>query len=177
MSTEREDTPRHEVAGTREPASVAEVHLDAGEARPRGRRQPAQWRMIFVTGLFAATVYAATEGLLRMAVDAPPATSPGREAPAPAPPGEGGPAPGGPAPATGPTPAPAPAPAPGATPATAGERPSPAGETPAAGDPGDTNEAEPAEGPRRAAPPKSSDEEAPEFRESADNNISLPIDI
>jgi hypothetical protein len=33
------------------------------------------------------------------------------------------------------------------------------------------------EAPRRAAPPKSSDEEAPEFRESADNNISLPVDI
>lgn len=30
---------------------------------------------------------------------------------------------------------------------------------------------------RRSAPPKTADEEAPEFRDSADNNISLPIDI
>jgi hypothetical protein len=37
-------------------------------------------------------------------------------------------------------------------------------------------EAEP-DAPRRAATPKTSDEEAPEYRESADNNISLPIDI
>ncbi len=44
---------------------------------------------------------------------------------------------------------------------------------PVPGDPADAD----AEGPRRAAPPKTSDEEAPEFRESADNNISLPIDI
>ncbi len=36
---------------------------------------------------------------------------------------------------------------------------------------------EEAEGPRRAAPAKPSDEEPPEFRESADNNISLPVDI
>jgi hypothetical protein len=49
-------------------------------------------------------------------------------------------------------------------------------ETPAApDDPADADAG--AEGPRRAAPPKTSDEEAPEFRESADNNISLPIDI
>ena len=41
--------------------------------------------------------------------------------------------------------------------------------------PPDTNEAEEVQ--RRAAPPKSSEEEAPEFRDSADNNISLPIDI
>jgi hypothetical protein len=41
----------------------------------------------------------------------------------------------------------------------------------------DTNVDEAAEGPRRAAPAKPSDEEAPEFRESADNNISLPVDI
>ncbi|MFO1425984.1 MAG: hypothetical protein U1F11_03225 [Steroidobacteraceae bacterium] len=33
------------------------------------------------------------------------------------------------------------------------------------------------EGPRRAATPKTADEEAPEYRESADNNISLPVDI
>ena len=41
--------------------------------------------------------------------------------------------------------------------------------------PADSNEAE--EVKRRAAAPKSSDEEAPEFRDSADNNISLPVDI
>lgn len=39
----------------------------------------------------------------------------------------------------------------------------------------DTNEAEDVR--RRAAPPKTSDEESPEYRDSADNNISLPIDI
>lgn len=42
-------------------------------------------------------------------------------------------------------------------------------------EPPDTNEAE--EISRRAAPPKTSEEEAPEYRDSADNNISLPIDI
>ncbi|MBU3671225.1 MAG: hypothetical protein FGM43_01660 [Sinobacteraceae bacterium] len=41
--------------------------------------------------------------------------------------------------------------------------------------PPDTNEAE--EVTRRAAPPKTSDDELPEYRDSADNNISLPIDI
>lgn len=41
--------------------------------------------------------------------------------------------------------------------------------------PADSNEAE--EVKRRATAPKSSDEEAPEFRDSADNNISLPVDI
>ena len=39
----------------------------------------------------------------------------------------------------------------------------------------DTNEAE--EVARRTAPPKTSDDELPEYRDSADNNISLPIDI
>jgi len=44
------------------------------------------------------------------------------------------------------------------------------------GDPAaDSNEAE--EVTRRAAPPKTSDDELPEYRDSADNNISLPIDI
>lgn len=42
-------------------------------------------------------------------------------------------------------------------------------------EPPETNEAE--EVSRRAVPPKTSDEEAPEYRDSADNNISLPIDI
>jgi hypothetical protein len=42
-------------------------------------------------------------------------------------------------------------------------------------EPPSTNEAE--EISRRSAPPKTSDEESPEFRDSADNNISLPIDI
>jgi hypothetical protein len=41
--------------------------------------------------------------------------------------------------------------------------------------PADTNEAE--EVTRRTAPPKTSDDELPEYRDSADNNISLPIDI
>ncbi len=39
----------------------------------------------------------------------------------------------------------------------------------------DTNEAESTE--RRVPPPKLSDEESPEYRDSADNNISLPVDI
>ena len=39
----------------------------------------------------------------------------------------------------------------------------------------DTNEAE--EVARRTAPAKTSDDELPEYRDSADNNISLPIDI
>jgi hypothetical protein len=39
----------------------------------------------------------------------------------------------------------------------------------------ETNEAEPTE--RRGPPPKTSDEELPEFRDSADNNISFPVDI
>ncbi len=39
----------------------------------------------------------------------------------------------------------------------------------------ETNEAEPTE--RRAPQPKISDEESPEYRDSADNNISLPADI
>lgn len=39
----------------------------------------------------------------------------------------------------------------------------------------DTNEAEPTE--RRAPRPKLSDEESLEYRDSADNNISLPVDI
>lgn len=39
----------------------------------------------------------------------------------------------------------------------------------------ESNEAE--EVARRAPPPRTADEEAPEFRESADNNISFPIDI
>lgn len=41
--------------------------------------------------------------------------------------------------------------------------------------PPESNEAEEVQ--RRAAPPKNSDEEAPEYRDSADNNISLPVDI
>lgn len=39
----------------------------------------------------------------------------------------------------------------------------------------ESNEAEEIQ--RRKAPPKTSDEESPEYRDSADNNISLPIDI
>lgn len=39
----------------------------------------------------------------------------------------------------------------------------------------ETNEVEPTE--RRAPQPKISDEESPEYRDSADNNISLPVDI
>jgi hypothetical protein len=41
--------------------------------------------------------------------------------------------------------------------------------------PAATNEAEEVQ--RRAAPPAPSEQEAPEYRDSADNNISLPIDI
>jgi hypothetical protein len=42
-------------------------------------------------------------------------------------------------------------------------------------EPVETNEAESTQ--RRAPPPKISDEESPEYRDSADNNISLPVDI
>ena len=42
-------------------------------------------------------------------------------------------------------------------------------------DDGESNEAE--TGPRRAPTPKASDEEAREYRDSADNNVSFPIDI
>lgn len=62
--------------------------------------------------------------------------------------------------------------------AIAQEQASPAATPPATTplpDAAESNEAE--EIRRRSAAPKSSDEEAPEFRDSADNNISLPIDI
>ena len=39
----------------------------------------------------------------------------------------------------------------------------------------ESNEAEEVQ--RRSAPAKSAADEAPEFRDSADNNISMPIDI
>lgn len=42
--------------------------------------------------------------------------------------------------------------------------------------PDDTNVEEP-DGPRRAAQPKLSSDEAPEYRESADNNVTFPVDI
>jgi hypothetical protein len=48
-------------------------------------------------------------------------------------------------------------------------------EAPPAADAAESNEVDAAA--RRAAPPRRTEEEAPEFRESADNNISLPIDI
>jgi hypothetical protein len=52
----------------------------------------------------------------------------------------------------------------------------PATAPPAAG--GATDESNEAEDVTRRAPaPKASEDEAPEFRESADNNISFPIDI
>ena len=128
--------------------------------------------MIFLTGVFAATVYAATESLLRLAVDAAAPAGASSPAPAPAPAPESEPAPvpaerstaaepvtaeAGSSPAAAPVPASAPAAVPAAQ--------------------ADSNVEEPADGPRRAAPPKLSDDEAPEFRESADNNISLPVDI
>lgn len=122
--------------------------------------------MIFLTGVFAATVYAATESLLRLAVDAAAPAGASSSAPAPAPV---------PVPAERST---------AAEPATAEAEPSPAAAPVPASAPAaapaaqaDSNVEEPAEGPRRAAPPKLSDDEAPEFRESADNNISLPVDI
>jgi hypothetical protein len=177
-----------------EPPAGGEVHVEAQRPGARGRRRPPQWRMIFATGLFAATVYAATEGLLGLALDAGARTSPAAAArgaaavvqadPASPPDAAGGTPPGsapppdpaqGGAPAPGTTPPAAPAPA-GAPPAEGGVR-GPQGADASGADGDDTNEELPAEGPRRAAPPKASDEEAPEFRESADNNISLPIDI
>ena len=170
-----------------EPRDAAVVHPE-GRTPAAPRRRPPQWRMIFVLGAFAAVVYAATEGLLQLAVQAPPAARDGArgtvrasvdapappvasQAPVPAP----GPSPGG-TPESTPAPAPGPAPTPGSP---ADARPPPATRDPAAAgaDDADTNVEEEAEGGRRAARPKTSDEEAPEFRESADNNISLPVDI
>lgn len=159
---------------------------DAPDRAARRRPRPPQWRMIFMVGLFAATVYAATEGLLRLAVDAPPvvdAQEPLRIDAAATP----GPAPGttpGPASGKGSAQAPAPAPAPGAergaesAPPAAEPAATPPTRDPAAKDGGeDSNVEEQAEGGRRAAAPRASDEDAPEYRESADNNISLPVDI
>lgn len=46
---------------------------------------------------------------------------------------------------------------------------------PVSKDDAESNEAE--TGPRRAPAPKASDEEAREYRDSADNNVSFPVDI
>ena len=64
-----------------------------------------------------------------------------------------------------------------ATPSTTGPAaaPAPADDASAAENAAESNEAE--EVARRAPAPRAADEEAPEFRESADNNISFPIDI
>ncbi|MCP5339935.1 MAG: hypothetical protein H7A16_07155 [Sinobacteraceae bacterium] len=143
------------------------MSIEPGNREPtRPRRRAPQWSMIFLTGVFAATVYAATESLLRLAVDAAApagASSPAPESEAASVPAERSTAAepvtaeAGSSPAAAPVPASAPAAVPAAQ--------------------ADSNVEEPAEGPRRAAPPKLSDDEAPEFRESADNNISLPVDI
>jgi hypothetical protein len=71
-------------------------------------------------------------------------------------------------------PAPAPATAPAASaPAPSGQPASVPKEATKGDDPAT---AEP-DAPQRAATPRLSSEDAPEFRESADNNISLPVDI
>lgn len=84
------------------------------------------------------------------------------------------------------TPAPAPAPAPASSPAPASQAPTAPASAPESkpanapadkpSNPDDTNVEEPG-GPRRAAQPKLSSDEAPEYRESADNNVTFPVDI
>ncbi len=139
------------------------------------RRRPPMWAAL-LTGAFAVFVYAATDTVLRLVDDQ------SESAPAGGAPTSQGSAPAGSAPAGG---APSSAPSsPGGAPATPGSPPAD-GTPPATQDPAaknessadDTNLEEEADGPRRAAPARPSDEEAPEFRESADNNISLPVDI
>lgn len=168
------------------PAGASPTAPVAPRGARRGARRAPQWRMIFAMGLFAATVYAATNGVLRLAVEAPrdargeviraPAPAP-EPAPVPAPaPASSPPA----TPATTPAPAPASAPSEGAGAPPTAAAPGPATRDPAARDatsPEDTNEDESAAAGRRGAPPKASEDEAPEYRESADNNISLPVDI
>jgi hypothetical protein len=136
--------------------------LASGEARLRQR--PPAWTALLI-GLFAVGVFAATDGVLRLLADpspqsAPVGAGPAGTRPAASPPSATTP----PAPTAGAGDAP-----PAAEPVTPGAANDPAAE--------DTNVDEPAEGPRRSAPAKPSDEEPPEFRESADNNISLPVDI
>jgi hypothetical protein len=142
----------------------------------RFRQRPPVWSALLM-GAFAVGVLAATDGVLRLLAEpAPasaPAATPGGASPGGAP-STTAPPPGDPAPA-GATPAPT-VPAGGAAPAPASTPAPPAGAAnDSAGD--ETNVDEAAEGPRRAAPARPSDDEAPEFRESADNNISLPVDI
>jgi hypothetical protein len=157
-------------------AAPGDGTVAGAESRPRSRvtgvgklrQRPPAW-IALLTGAFAVGVFAATDGVLRLLAEpapasAPPSTSAPPSAPAGASP-EGGTSttsqpPGGPA-AAGATPAP-PSPAAGAVNDSADE---------------DTNVDEAAEGPRRATPAKPSEDEAPEYRESADNNISLPVDI
>ncbi len=155
----------------------------------RFRRRPPVWTAL-LTAVFAVGVFAATDGVLRLLADPAPATAPGAappgrptatttQAPGDAPASGATPAPTAPAPGS--PPAPGPTPAPGG----AGNAPPPGGAAAPATTDGtanesageDTNVEEAPEGPRRAAPARPSEDEAPEFRESADNNISLPVDI
>jgi len=154
------------------PESAGSSPVQASPSRRRAtgaarfRQRPPAWTAL-LTGVFAIAVFAATDTVLRLLSDqASPAG----------------------APASGATPAAGASAAPGSTPGAASGKsagPAPAaGDTPATKAPAandsaaeDTNVEEAAEGPRRAAPARPSDDEAPEFRESADNNISLPVDI
>ncbi len=133
-----------------------------------GRERPRRplWRDVLPIVFLALTILFATTRPFRAEAQ----SSEPAPAPAPATP-----------PATTNAPEASPPAAPSTSPAPGGESSVPASkpadapaEAPAG--PDDTNVEEP-QGPRRAAQPKLSEEEAPEYRESADNNVTFPVDI
>lgn len=151
-----------------------------------GRELPRRplWRDLLPIVFLALTIlFATTRPFRAEAQSSESASQPApTSAPAstPAPPSTPTPAPATP-PGTMGTPEASPPAAPPTSPAPGGESSVPASkpadapaEAPAGAD--DTNVEEP-QGPRRAAPPKLSEEEAPEYRESADNNLTFPVDI
>ena len=145
-----------------------------------GRERPRRplWRDVLPIVFLALTIlFATTRPFRAEAQSSEPASQP---APTSAPASTPTPAPATP-PGTMGTPEASPPAAPPTSPAPGGESSVPASkpadapaEAPAGTD--DTNVEEP-QGPRRAAQPKLSEEEAPEYRESADNNITFPVDI
>ena len=164
-------------------ASVSPPSVPPPSVRESPRRRPlGVWTALLTAG-FAVGVFATTDGVLRLLADPAPtstpaaSSSPATSSSPAAPPSSSGP----PASASGAVPAGAGAPASGTAPAAPPATPATkdAASASAANDSAadDTNVEEAAEGPRRAAPVKPAEDDAPEFRESADNNISLPVDI